>query len=233
MGDGYPTAQSDTDVIIEALRKALDPNWFTYYFNHPQVAVDTDFWTEGGNGGGSFAIETADDAPPSRILLPNLAANNDYYIHADAKYAKLWNFPADSYRRVTFKTRLMMNTTANTQALWGLFEAGAFPATYAEPLCDCAHFFLDDGIDAANFLCRTYDAAAEEETAGSAFDITDFHDFSFVWSETSVVFLVDDVVVATHATTIPDSPLGIAFLVRTQDGGVKSLNIEYVMVSVE
>ena len=229
----YPTTQNDTDAIINALRSVLDPNWFTYYFNSPVAAVDPDFFTEGGNGGGSFAIETADDAPPSRILLPNLAANNDYYIHADAKYAKLWNVPADSYRRVTFKTRLMMNTAANTQALWGLFEAGAFPATYAEPVCDCAHFFLDDGVDATNFVCRTYNAAAEEQTSGSIFDTTDFHDFEFVLAETSVIFMIDGVTVATHSTTIPDSPLGIVFLVRTQDGGAKSINIENVEVSVD
>jgi len=228
-----PATQNDTDAIIEELRKVLDLNWFTYYFNHPQVAVDTDFFTEGGDGGGGFTVETVDDEPPSRKLYTPNVLNNDYYIHLLGKYAKLWNFQADAYRRIAFKTRLKMNTTVDTQALWGLFEAGAFPTTYAEPVVDCAHFFLDDGVDAANFLCRTYDAAAEEETAGSAFDTTDYHDFEFVWAETSVVFLIDDVVVATHATTIPDSPLGIVFLIRTQAGAVKSMDIEYVRVSVE
>lgn len=233
MGNGYPTAQSDTDIIIEELRKALDPNWFTYYFNHPIAAVDTDFWTEGGDAGGGFTVDAVDNEPPSRMLFTQNVLNNDYYIHLLGKYGKLWNFPADIYRRITFKTRLKMNTTADTQALWGLFEAGAFPATYAEPVVDCAHFFLDDGVDAANFVCRTYDAAAEEQTSGSAFDTTDYHDFEFVWSETSVIFTIDDAVVATHATTIPDSPLGIVFLIRTEGAAVKSMDIEYVEVSVE
>lgn len=232
MGNDYPTAQSDTDIIIEELRKSLNPNWFTYYFNHPQAAVDTDFFTEGGDAGGGFTVDTVDNEPPSRKLYTTNILNNDYYIHLLGKYGKLWNFQADAYRRIAFKTRLKMNTTADTQALWGLFEAGAFPTTYAEPAIDCAHFFLDDGVDATNFVCRTYDAAAEEQTSGSAFD-TNYHDFEFVWAETSVVFTIDDVVVATHATTIPDSPLGIVFLIRTEAAAVKSMDIEYVEVSVE
>ena len=229
----YPTSQNDTDAIIEALRKALDPQYFTYYFNHPQTAVDTDIFTEGGDAGGGFTVDTVDDEPPSRMLFTQNVLNNDYYIHADTKYAKLWNFLSDTYRRISFKTRLKMNTTADTQALWGLFEAVAFPTTYAEPVCDCAHFFIDDGVDASNFVCRTYDAAAEEQTSGSAFDTTDYHDFEFLWAETSVIFTIDDVVVATHATTIPDSPLGIVFLIRTQGAAVKSMDIEYVEVIVE
>ncbi|GAH53595.1 unnamed protein product, partial [marine sediment metagenome] len=223
MGNGYHAAQSDTDRIIEELRKGLDPNYFTYYFNHSAAAVDADYFTEGGDAGGGFDVVTVDNDPASRKLYTQNVLNNDYYIHADAKYAKLWNFQSGTYQRITLKTRLKMNTTADTQALWGLFEAGAFPTTYAEPVVDCAHFFLDDGVDAANFVCRTYDAAAEEQTSGSAFDTTDYHDFELVWAETSVIFMIDDAVVATHATTIPDSPLGVVYLIRTQAVAVKSL----------
>ena len=228
-----PATQDDTNAIINELRKALDPNWFTYYFNSPVVAVDTDFFTEGGDAGGGFTVDTVDNEPPSRMLFTQNVLNNDYYIHLSGKYGKLWNFPADAYRRISFKTRLKMNTTADTQAMWGLFEAGAFPTTYAEPVVDCAHFFLDDGVDAANFICRTYDAAAEEQTSGSAFDTSDHHDFEIIWAETSVLFMIDDVVVATHSTTIPDSPLGVVFSIRTEAGAVKSMDIEYVKVRVE
>jgi len=229
MGNGYPTAQSDTEAIIEALRKATDPNWFTYYFNHPQAAVDPDFWTSAGDSGG-FTIDIVDNEPPSRKLYADTAGGNDWYIHGDGKYCHLWNFQSSIYRRIDFKTRLKMNTTALTQAMWGLFEA--FPTGYSEPAIDCAHFFLDDGIDAANFICRTYDAA-EEQTSGSAFDTTDYHDFELVWSETNVIFTIDDAVVATHATQIPDSPIGIVFLIRTEEAAEKSMDIEYVDVSVE
>ena len=228
-----PATQDDTNAIINELRKALDPNWFTYYFNSPVVAVDTDFFTEGGDAGGGFTVGTADNKSPSRMLFTQNVLNNDYYIHLSGKYGKLWNFPADAYRRISFKTRLKMNTTADTQAMWGLFEAGAFPTTYAEPVVDCAHFFLDDGVDAANFICRTYDAAAEEQTSGSAFDTSDHHDFEIIWAETSVIFTIDGSVVATHSTTIPDSPLGLVFLVRAEAAAVKSLNIEYVKVFIE
>lgn len=232
MGNGYPTAQSDTDVIIEELRKALDPNWFTYYFNHPAAAVDTDFWTEGGDVGGGFTVDTVDNEPPSRKLYTSGVINEKYYIHADAKYAKLWNFQASAYRRIHFETNLKANEHgSHILALFGLFEAGSFPADYSEPTIDCSHFFIDVDTD-ANFACRTYDGGEEETSSGVAVD-SEYHKYNFVWAETSVVFMIDDDVVATHSTRIPDSPLGIVFLVKSTEAAQKSLDIEYVEVSVE
>lgn len=58
---------------------------------------------------------------------------------------------------------------------------------------------------------------------------------SFHTVDTEDAAASDDVVVATHATRIPDSPLGIVYLVRTEEGAgaERSLDIEYVTVSVE
>lgn len=228
----YPTTQSDTEAIINALRAVHDPNFFTYYFNHPQAAVDTDFWTEGGDAGGGFTVETVDNEPPSRKLYTSGVINEKYYIHADGKYAKLWNLQSSAYRRVHFETRLKANQLgSDILALFGLFEAGAFPNDYSEPAIDCAEFFIDVDTD-ANYACRTFDGGEEETSSGVAVD-TEYHKFEIIWAETSIIFLIDDEVVATHATRIPDSPLGLVFLVKAEAAAEKSLDTEYVKVSVE
>lgn len=230
-----PTTQNDTEAIIEALRKATDPNYFTYYFNSPVAAVDTDFFTEGGDGGGGFTIDTVDNEPPSRKLYTLGTINSKYYIHGDGKYAKLWNLASSAYRRVHYVTRLKANQHgSNILALFGLFEAGAFPTDYdpaAKPTCDSAYFCIDVDTN-ANFLSRSYDAAEEETDSGVAIDSA-YHKFEIIWAETSVILLIDDDVVATHSTQIPDSPLGLVYLVKTEENAEKSKDIEYVEVSVE
>jgi hypothetical protein len=228
----YPATQDDINVIIEELRKALDPNWFTYYFNSPVAAIDTDFWTEGGDAGGGFSVETVDNEPPSRKLYTSGVINEKYYIHGDGKYAKLWNLQSSAYIRVHYVTKLKANQSgSDILALFGLFEAGAFPTDYAEPNIDCAQFFIDVDTD-ANYACRTFDGGEEQTSSGVAVD-TEYHKFEIIWAETSVLFLIDDDVVATHSTQIPDSPLGLVYLVKAEAAAEKSKDIEYVEVSVE
>ena len=229
---GYSTTQNDTEAIIDALRKATDTNWFSYYFNSPAAAVDADFWTEGGDAGGGFSVETVDNEPPSRKIFTSGVINEKYYIHGDGKYAKLWNLQSSAYRRVHYITKLKANQSGNDiLALFGLFEAGAFPTDYSEPNIDCAEFFIDVNTD-ANYACRTFDGGEEQTSSGVAVD-TAYHKFEIVWSETSIIFLIDDAVVATHATQIPDSPLGLVYLVKAEAAAEKSMDIEFVEVSVE
>ena len=227
-----PATQDDTNTIIEELRKALNPNYFTYYFNSPVAAIDTDFFTEGGDAGGGFSVETVDNEPPSRKLFTSGVTNEKYYIHGDGKYAKLWNLQSSAYRRVHYVTKLKANQSGNDiLALFGLFEAGAFPTDYSEPNIDCAEFFIDVETD-ANYACRTFDGGEEQTSSGVAVD-TAYHKFEIIWAETSVLFLIDDDVVATHSTRIPDSPLGLVYLVKAEAAAEKSKDIEYVEIKVE
>lgn len=215
--------------ILGEQRYATHPNWFEYYFNSPVAAVDPDYWTAAGDAGG-FIVDSAGTGPPSRKLYADTALNNDYYIHGDGKYAKLWNFQASNYSVITFEARIKMNHNPDTQALLGLFKAGSFPTGYAEPLVDCAQFFIDDAIS-PNFVCRSYDAAEQETASGLALD-TSYHTFKFTWESAYVLFYIDDILYARHATQVPDSPLGIVVLIRTEKAGgaERSLDIEYIKV---
>jgi len=220
---GQSREQDLADIYNHPARQLID-----YPFNSPAAAVDTDFWTAGGDAGG-FTVETGDGNDASRKLYADTAQNNDYYIHGDGKYALLWNPENQTlYSKVIFTAWLWMNTTADTQFLIGLFEAGSFPTGYAEPLVDCAHFFVDDGVR-ANYSCRSYDGAEEETDSGVALDtgVANIHRFDIEWDNAQVVFKIDSVVVATHTTRIPDSPMGMVALIRTQDvaGAEKSANI--------
>jgi len=225
----------DIREVLRTLQEDLKtPYGFHYVFNHPQTAVDADYWTAGGDAGG-FTVVTADDEPASRKLYADTVQNNDYYIHGDTKYSKLWTFQAGEYSTIIFETKLKISSvTTDIQALFGLFEAGSFPTGYAEPAVDCAQFFIDDGIS-ANFVCRTYDAAAEEQTASDVALDTSAHVFRMTLSSANVVFEIDGVVKATHSTTVPDSPMGIVYLVRTEEaaGAERSITPEYIKIEVE
>jgi len=204
-----------------------------YPFNHPAVAVDADYWTAAGDAGG-FTVITDDDEPPSRKLYTDTAQNNDYYIHGDGKYGRLWNFQSGDYTKIIFETRMKFAITTDVQALWGLFEAGAFPTGYVEPLVDCAQFFLDDGVS-NNFVCRTYDADEQETASDVALDDTSYHIFKMEWTSADVKFYIDGTLKATHSTQVPDSPAGLVFLIRTEEGtgAERAVNIEYAKVRVE
>lgn len=218
------------------LLEILSPYALFYPFNHPQTAVDADYWTVAGDAGG-FTVDVDDDEPPSRKLYADTAQNNDYYIHGDVKYNRLWN-PVQSpkYSKTIFEARIkLLQTDAEIVLLFGLFEAGAFPTAYAEPAVDCAHFFYDHDTVATNFVCRTYDAAAEEQTDSTVAADTNYHVFRIEWTAASVLFYIDGVLVATHDTTVPDSPMGSVALIRTENAGgaERAMDIEYIDVWVE
>lgn len=216
---------------LRNLRVPLSPYTLEYPFNSPVAAVDTDYWTAAGDSGG-FTVVTEDDEPPSRKLYADTAGDNDYYIHGDTKYNRLWNFQSDKYSKVVFEARLKFISVADVKALWGLVEAGSFPTDYAEPAVDSALFLLDNVTPVSDkFVCRTYDAAEEQTESDVAAD-TSYHTYKITWTADRVVFEIDGVVKATHETQIPDSPMGLVFLIRTNVAGEKAVNIEYVKVDV-
>jgi len=216
---------------LRNLRVPLSPYTLYYPFNSPKAAVDPDWWTAAGDAGG-FTVITDDDEPPSRKLYADTAGDNDYYIHGDGIYGRLWNFQSSEYSKVIFEARLKFASVADVKALWGFVKAGSFPTDYAEPVVDSAIFFLDNVTPvSANFVCRTYDAA-EQETASDVVADTSYHTYKITWTADRVIFEIDGVVKATHETQIPDTPMGLVFLIRTNGAYEKAVNIEYVKVDV-
>jgi len=70
---------------------------------------------------------------------------------------------------------------------------------------DCVEFFYDTDVG-ANFQARSWGTAEEQTDTGIAGD-TSWHVFRIVETSSSVKFYIDDVLVATHTTQIPESGL--------------------------
>jgi hypothetical protein len=85
-------------------------------------------------------------------------------------------------------------------------------------------FWKADG--ATTIYCKSYKDGAETGTATltTAMD-TDAHDFEIMCDGTSAYFLLDNAVVATLATSLPDSALTPTVCLGAGDGNARTLNI--------
>lgn len=214
------------------LLEKLSPYNLFYPFNHPQAAVDADFWIEGGDAG-EFSVNLTYAA---RALIADTAQNNDYYIHGNGKYNKCWD-PSSTdekrYSRVNWESKVSMTPDADTLIELGLFYLGALPTDYAEAAQPCAQFFFDHDTVATNWVCRTWHAAEEQTDSGVA--ATGLQTLSMEWTGASVLFYIDHVLVATHTTRVPINTMASAALIRTEDAGgaAKTLLIKYIDVFVD
>ncbi|GAH93512.1 unnamed protein product, partial [marine sediment metagenome] len=149
----------------------------------------------------------------------------DWYLHGEGVAKNFYFTPWEhGYSKVTLEMRLALLDAAGVQALMGLLQTVI--TDYAEPAANCAHFLVDTAVS-ATFRARTYQAAEEETDTLVALD-TDFHVFKIIWSRTNVLFYIDDVLVATHATQVPVPSLFIELVVRSLAGGVRAIDIDYI-----
>jgi len=191
-------------------------------------APDTDVWTETLDGAGTFGAVGEADRPTHWTLTTGNVIDNDSGITGNAVNNKSFTPFEEGYTTVTLETRIRLISVADISALFGLFQT--IPTSYAEPATDCVQFLMDPAIS-ATFRARTYDLAEEETDTLIALD-TNYHKLKIIWTRTNVTFYIDNVLVATHATRIPDSMARLAFLVRTEAAGAKWLQIDYVHVEV-
>ncbi|GAI01515.1 unnamed protein product, partial [marine sediment metagenome] len=134
----------------------------------------------------------------------------------------------EGYESVTWLSHLSLVMITDISAFWGLIMT---PITdYAEPAARCAHFLADPAIT-NTFRARTYQAAEEETDTLVALDIA-FHDFKIIFTATSVVFYIDDVVVATHVTQIPNAQMVTEYLMRTEAAAAKTMQIQNLSVEI-
>ena len=194
-----------------------------------RVTVDPDFWTATLDGGGTFAVLLAGDEPTFWALNTGNVIDNDSCIIADGVYGKRFTPFEEGKTTITFEARIKLVSITDISALIGLFQVP--PTDYAEPATDCAHFFMDPAVT-STFRARTYDSAVEEETDSLIALDTAYHKLGIIITRTEVTFYIDDVLVATHATRVPDVPLMIGILIRTEAGAQKNLRIDYVRVGL-
>lgn len=210
-----------TDLSIGLALKRLFPLNFYDEFN--RSAEDTDIWTHGGDGG-AFNPDTTSDLASTWYLITGNVIDNDEYIHGDGIYNKRFTPFEVGYTTVTWETRIRFVSIADISAFWGIFTAP--PTDYEEDNTPLAQFLADPGIS-ATFRARTWGAAEEETDTLVALD-TDFHTFKIVWTATSVLFYIDNALVATHVTQVPGRPLTSALLIRTEAVASKYMYLDYV-----
>ena len=198
-----------------------------FYDEFRRGAADVEVWAAGGDDGSWTAGPIAGESTVWR-LLTGVATDNDRYIYGLAALRNGVFNPAEfGHSMVNWEARLRLVSITLVSAFWGL--VATFQGNYLEPAVDCAHFFADPVVS-ANFQARSYDGGVEEQTdTGVALDLVN-HRFRICWTAASVLFYIDDVLVATHAVRVPDQSMGTEFLIRTEENAAKEMRIDYVRV---
>lgn len=216
---------------IGQLLKDISRRRLNFFDDFNFTALDADVWTEGGDAGGASQMRDGlDDTPTAWYLITQNLINNDWYWHgATNERNKLFTPYEGGMEAVDWRAGVMFRIITNAAAFFGLLNGPAM-INYAEPLQRCAHFFIDTAIG-VNYFCRSYDGAEEQTDSGVAID-TDFHDFRILWTAASVLFYIDDVLVATHAAQVPARQCFSEFLVRTLAAAQMYMDLDYCHVEV-
>ncbi|MBA7650261.1 hypothetical protein ES703_58064 [subsurface metagenome] len=209
------------------LLNILNARRFNFYDEFNRQADDPEVWTNAGDG--SFSSFAQVDSPTIWNLTSGNIIDNDHYVEGSTSvYGKRFTPFEEGYSTVTFEARVALVSIVDLSALLGLFET--LLTDYAEPASRSMEFFVDPAIT-NTFRVRTY-AGAEEETDTLVALDTDYHIFKMVWTTTSVLLYIDDVLVATHETQVPDQPMFIEFLIRTEAAANKTVALDYVHVEL-
>ncbi len=195
-------------------------------FNH--LAENTDVWTCGGDGG-SFLFEGIPEHPTKWTLKTGNVIDNDYYIHGHAvKNNKRFTPFEEGYTAVSLETRVQFSSVADVSAVLGFLNVVL--TEYSLP--NISILFFVDTVLSNTFRTRTHDGLAEEATDTLVALDTDFHVFKILVTRASVLFYIDGVLVATHTANIPQYPLFLEFLIRTEAAASKNMCLDFVHVEV-
>ncbi len=205
-------------------RDVWDVMHFNFYDEFTRAGADADVWIEALDDVSSFTPRTGAPVPSSWSLRAGNVIDADASI-VGGKHNRHFSIE-DDWAMLIWETQLKFMNTSLISAMWGLLS---FPITeYSEPLADCAHFIADPAIT-NTFRVRTYEAAEEETDTFVVLD-TDWHKFKMVWTAVSVLFYIDDVLVATHAAQVPLNALINEFLLRTEASSSKYMELDYLRV---
>lgn len=198
-----------------------------YWFN--DMAVDANYWTSGGDAGGVCRPDAYADFPPIFALVTGGGLNDDWYIYS-ANRGKFFSPWSTGYSKVVWEARVRFGYLADYAVFLGLIKMDVPITGYAEPLVLCAHFFVDTSVG-PNIYARSYNAAEEQTDTGVALAVG-WNKLRIEWTASTVRFYIDDVLVATHTTQIPNRPCLTEFLVRALVAAIRTVDLEYVDVSV-
>lgn len=200
-----------------------------FYDEFRRGAVNAAVWTEGGDDGAWAPGLIAGESSCWRLLTGAVLNQDRYIVGIQNVENGFFSIDEEDADTVTWMCRAKFVHTTNIACMYGMMPTPQL--NYVEPVIDCAHFFIDTAIG-NNYICRTYNAAAEEQTdSGIAID-TDYHVFAMIWTAASVLFYIDGALVATHAVTVPDQPMGTGITLRTLEAAAKEMRIDYIRVEV-
>jgi len=221
---------SSAGLTLASIYKAIrDAQSLAFIDQFNAEAIDATIWTDGGEVGGAFSRSPLQGSTIWQIQTGNVV-DDDWYISAGGiTKNRSYNPGEEGYTTITWEARLSLPSIVDISSLWGLFYA--VQANYLEPNVHCVQFFADPAIS-GTFRARTF-AAAEEETDTLVALDTDLHDFKIVWTLTSVLFYIDGVLVATHATQVPSRTCFTEVLLRTEDNATKYLYLDLVRIEVD
>ncbi len=176
-----------------------------------------DLWTGSGDAGGSGVVVDAQTGGIIRLTTDG-DTNDDWSID--------WNTIRTLHvsQNVVIEMRMKLSSVANVRC--------RVPRIFFDGTNNIL-FQLDTGVD-GNWHARTLDGATTDTDTGIVAD-TDYHVFRIDTFDTpSVNFYIDDVLVATHTTNIPDDAgdfLEPQLFLATLEDVAKSLDIDYIVVS--
>ena len=207
---------------------ALNPDYFTYVDDFLGIAIDTtNDWTVVKDSGASVAI-VADTVGGELGLNSTATTDND-----GASIQKNETFSVDASKNLFFQTRLKCNDADQTDICAGFTVNFATNPEAMLTAADRIVFQVDDGD--ASILCKTEKDGTETST-DSGIDLADdtYVKLGIAVAGTgSVKFYVNDGLVATHSTNIPDDEnltIG-AMSVSGSASGTRVTTLDYMMAS--
>jgi hypothetical protein len=205
-----------------------DPNYVHFFDDFTGIAVNlTNDWTQIEDGAASMEIEA--DTEGGRLLMQTSAADN---LGTSIQGNEIFRVAAG--RQMWFETKINLLDAVESEFCSGLTINFA---TNPEAILTAADRIVFEKLDGvADIQCITEFSGSETRSDSqkdlvAATDITlGFH----VVGESTVLFYVDRVLVATHTTNIVnDQNLCVASYVLAGDSSGTTLAIDYLLVVME
>jgi len=207
---------------------AINPDYFTYIDDFLGVTVDTiNDWTVVKDAGASVAI-VADTVGGELTLTSTATTDND-----GASIQKNETFSVDASKNLFFQTRLKNNDADQTDICVGLTVNFAANPEAMLTAADRIVFQVNDGDASINCITEKDGTATTTDSGIDLVDDTYIKLGIAVEGTGSVKFYINDQLVATHTTNIPDDEnLTIAAMsVSGSATGTRATVLDYMMAS--
>ncbi|MEE8113329.1 MAG: hypothetical protein V3T23_03135 [Nitrososphaerales archaeon] len=205
-----------------------DPDYIHFFEDFVGIAVDlTNDWTEIEDAGASIAIEG--DTLGGRILMSTGANDNEgTSIQGNEIFA------VAAGRQIWFETKINLLDATESEYCSGLTINFA---TNPEAILTAADRIVFEKLDGVTDIQCITEFSGVETRTDSQIDIVAATDITLgfrVVGDSTVLFYVDRVLVATHTTNIVnDQNLCVAAFVLAGDAAGTTLAIDYLSVTME